>query len=160
HLIAASDFENNLEKTFQVSPGDKLTLQADQGTCEVTPVDGDKVHIQVLRQVKRGSQAQADELFANHLVAFHQDGNTVSIVARNKSTQRWSWRPNQSYLHVRYEITVPKKFDVELQTSGGDVQVGDLDGKVKARTSSGSINLGRVTGSVEARNSGGNIVIE
>src|SRR6516162_3212627 len=108
-LVAASDFENNLEKTFQVSPGDKFILQAEQGSCKVTPVDGDKVQVHVLRQVKGGSQAQADELFGNHEVTFRQEGNTVSVAGRNKRASKWTWRSNQHYLQVRYEITVPKR---------------------------------------------------
>lgn len=158
-VLAAPAFENNMEKTFQVTPGGKLVLQADQGSCKVTSVQSDKVQIRVLQQVPRGTKAEADELFANHEVTFLQDGSTVSVLANAKRKRAFSSRTSQAYLEVRYEITIPKRFDVDLKTSGGDIRVGDLEGKAKLRTASGVIDLQRATGDVNAFNSGGNITI-
>jgi DUF4097 and DUF4098 domain-containing protein YvlB len=155
---AASDFENNLEKTFHVSPGGKFTLEADQGTCKVSPLEGNEVRVRVFRKIEGASKAQADEIFTNHQVTFQQNGGTVSVDAKNKKNLSMLWR-QQPYLQVRYEISLPKTFNVDLRTSGGDIQVGDLEGWVKARTSSGTIDLGRAAGDVDAGNSGGNIVV-
>src|SRR5690349_17087878 len=80
-VLAAADFEHDLERTFEVAPGGKLAVQADQGPCEVHTASADKVHIRVLRRVTGGDKAQADELFANHEVVFSQNGDTVSVVA-------------------------------------------------------------------------------
>src|SRR5438105_576641 len=82
--LAAPAFENHLEKTFQVSPGGKLVLDADQGSCEITSVEGGNALIRVLREVKDGTKARADELFADHEVTFKQDGAVVSVLAKNK----------------------------------------------------------------------------
>jgi len=158
--LAAPDFENNLEKTYSVSPGGKFVLQADRGSCEISPIDGNDVRIRVLRGVNGGTKAEADALFANHEVTFQQADGVVSVLAKNKKDSSWSWRPNRPSLQVRYEISVPRKFNVDLKTAGGDVRVGDLDGDVKARTSSGSIHLARTAGKVEAGDAGGDIVVE
>src|SRR5437899_2679266 len=83
-VIAAPAFENNLEKTFQVTPGGKLVLDADQGSCEIISVEGDKALIRVLREVKGGTKAQADELFADHEVTFQQDGAMIAVLAKHK----------------------------------------------------------------------------
>jgi DUF4097 and DUF4098 domain-containing protein YvlB len=164
-LLAASSFaalgyESNLDKTFQVSPGGLLVLEADQGSCVLNPVEGDQVQVRVFRQVKGGSQAQADALFAGHEVTFQQEGRTVSVRARSRKQGSFSWRANQPYLEVRYEISLPRKFEVDLKTSGGDLRMGDLEGNVKARTSSGAIALKHITGAVAAENSGGDILVE
>ena len=156
--LFAADYEDNLEKTFQVSPGGKLVLQADQGSCELKTTEVDQVIIHVFRKVKGGTKAQADELFADHEVTFKQDGNTVSILAKKKRNQSFTVR-NRPNLEVRYDITLPRKFDAELKTAGGDIQVGDVDGKIKAQTSSGSIRLNHIKGAVEAGNAGGDIAI-
>ncbi len=159
--LAAAGFESNLDKTFPAVAGGRLVVQADQGSVEVKPVESDKVQIHVLREVQGGNKAQADELFANHEVTFQQDGGTVSVVAKRKRNLSLSssWWRGQPQLEVRYEISIPKKFDVDLKTSGGDVRVGELDGAVKARTSSGAIGLKGATGKVDAGNSGGDITI-
>src|SRR5712672_1070910 len=158
-VLAASDFDNNLEKSFQVAPGGKLVLDANQGSCEITTVEGDKAQVRVLREVKGGTKAQADELFANHEVTFQQDGGTVSVVAKSKKDLTAFLRANRPYLQVRYLISLPKKFDVDLKTSGGDIVMDDRDGSVKARTSSGAIRVQHVSGPIEANDSGGNITI-
>jgi DUF4097 and DUF4098 domain-containing protein YvlB len=157
--LLAAEYEGNLEQAFSVAPGGKLVMQADRGSIDVTTDAGDKAQVRVLRKVKGGSQAQAEALLAEHQVTLQQEGNTISAVARNKSKVSWSWRPGQPVLTVHYQVNIPRKFEVELQTAGGDIRLGDLEGDALARTTSGSIRLGAVTGKVEARDSGGDIVI-
>src|SRR2546423_13014884 len=119
----------------------------------------DKAEIRVWRKVKGRSKQKADELFKNHEVTFDQDGNNVSVVAKNK-TQLRSFSFKDQNLEVRYEISIPKKFDVDLKTSGGDIGLADLEGKATTRTSSGSIKAGHITGQVSSANSGGDISIK
>src|SRR5882762_6651784 len=83
-VVGAAEYDQKIEKVFQVSTGGKMIVQADRGSIEVNSDARDKVHVRVLRRVKGGSQAQADELFVNHEVTFQQDGNTVSINGMNK----------------------------------------------------------------------------
>src|SRR5207249_643867 len=132
-----------LEKSFTAAPGGKLMVDADRGAIEVTTDAADKVQVRVFRQVNGGSKADADALFANHEVAFDQQGDTITVTAKNKKQQLFSFG-NRPGLEVRYEVSLPKKFDVALKTSGGPIQVGDLDGQANARTSSGSIKLGKI----------------
>src|SRR2546423_9135331 len=119
----------------------------------------DKAEIRVWRKVKGRSKQKADELFKNHEVTFDQDGNNVSVVAKNK-TQLRSFSFKDQNLEVRYEISIPKKFDVDLKTSGGDIGLADLEGKATTRTSSGSIKAGHITGEGSSANSGGDISIK
>lgn len=156
--VAAADFEDNLEKTFQVSPGGKFLLDADQGSCEVKSGDSDKTLIRVMQKAKGATKTEADELFANHEVTFQQDGNTVSVTAKKKKNQPL-FRTSRAYLEVHYLITLPKKFDLQLKTAGGDIAMDDRDGIVTARTSSGALRMQHVTGAVEANDAGGDITI-
>lgn len=158
--FAAQTYESNLEKIFPVGPGGKLVLEAGFGACTLKPTETDKVQVQVFRTVKNGTQAQADQLFADHQVTFDQDGNTVSITAKRKEKRSATWSSNSPYLEVRFEITLPKRFDVDVRTAGGDIRVADLDGKLKARTTSGGITLQHVSGNLTAEDAGGDILIE
>src|SRR5262249_13645621 len=144
HEAAAKErYEQNLERTFQAGPGGKLVVRADIGTINVSTDSSGNVQVKVLRTVEGGTKSRADEVFANHEVKFDQQGNTVSVEALTKNNRFWSnLRAN---LSVRYEISIPKQFAVELKTSGGNIKVGDLDGPALARTSSGTINFGNVS---------------
>src|SRR5882724_51531 len=159
--LVAETFEKNLEASFPVVSGGKLAkliIQADRGSIKVVTDSSDKVQIHVFREIKGGTRARADELFANHEVKFLEDPTTVSVVAKTKDNKIWSRIRNN--LQVRYEVNIPKKFDVDLNTSGGDIILDDLQGEAVAHTSSGAIKLANITGRVEARDSGGNISIE
>ena len=158
-VVGAAEYDRTTEKDFQVAQGGKLIVQADRGSIEVNSGAGDKVQVRVLRRIKGGTQAQADELFANHEVTFSQDGNTVSIVGKNMKDRSRLGRIRQPSLQVRYEISLPRKFDVDLKTSGGDIRLSELDGSAITRTSSGSIELGTISGRVESSNSGGDIQV-
>src|SRR5438046_944668 len=153
HVTLTNKYEHKIEKEFQVSTGGKLIVQADQGSIEVNSDARDKVHVRLFRHVKGGSQAQADELFGNHDVTFTQDGNNVSIIGRNKKDRFRFGSIRQPSLQVRYEISIPKRFDVDLNTSGGDIRLRELEGAATARTSSGSIELGMIAGQVKSCNS-------
>jgi DUF4097 and DUF4098 domain-containing protein YvlB len=158
-LAVAAEYEANLDRSFSISGPAKLNIDADRGSITVKTDSTDKVQVLVFRKIKGGSQEKADEHFKNHEVTFSQDGNNISIVAKNKKIQR-SFTFADAGLEVRYEIIAPRKLDVDLKTSGGNIVVGDVDGQVLARTSSGEIKLSHVSGTVNAADSGGNISIE
>jgi len=155
-VVGASEYDRNIEKAFQVSPGGKLIVQADRGSMKVNS-NGDEVHVRVLRRVKGGSQAQADELFTNHEVTLKQDGNTVSIIGRNKKDRFRFGSIRQPSLQVHYEIAIPKQFDVDLKTSGGDINLDHVAGSATLKTAGGNVFLTTAHGAVVARTAGGDI---
>ncbi len=154
---AAATVEGNLQKTFTVSAGGKLVVDADLGSIEVTTAKSPQVAIQVFREATAASEAKARELLAEHRVDFLQEGNTVTV--RAKGRQEWSglWNLFHSRFDVRFVIAVPETFDVDLKTAGGSIRVADLTGAVKARTSGGSLKLGQIRGPVQGHTSGGSI---
>ncbi len=158
--FADPKFDNNIDKTFSVAPGSELEVSADMGAIHLTPGADDRMIVHVLRHIEGGNQKDADEWFANHEVAFTQQGNNVSIVGKAKTHNKWKWNSGKHYLQVTYEITAPKRFNMELSTAGGDITMEDLDGTLNARTSSGKIRTGSVTGLVTAKNAGGDIFIK
>src|ERR1700679_2021527 len=117
---AGPKYEQNIDKSFDVVPGSNLEIAADMGTIHVVTGADNKLVIHVLRRVEGGEKKDADEIFSGHEVTFGQDGNTVSVVAKNKNHSVWRWSNRQS-LEISYEITAPKQFNFELSTAGGDI---------------------------------------
>ena len=62
--------------------------------------------------------------------------------------------------HVRVHVRVPREFSVEVRTTGGEIELEDLEGDVKLRTSGGRVQVGRVNGDVEIETSGGPIEVD
>jgi len=148
----------DLHQSFAVTAGGRLVIDADRGAIEIATGSDDAVQVEVLRKVTRGSANKARQILAAHKVTFDQDGSTVRIRARLEDGIK-SWRGWGSGLQVRYVVTVPSRFDLELKTAGGSITVPDLAGTVVAGTSGGSIKLGAITGPATCRTSGGNISV-
>jgi DUF4097 and DUF4098 domain-containing protein YvlB len=69
-----------------------------------------------------------------------------------------SFEPEEGYGDARFEIGVPAGFDLNLKTSGGDVRIaGYLAGNMTAVTSGGDIQMEDVDGSVKSTTAGGDI---
>jgi DUF4097 and DUF4098 domain-containing protein YvlB len=76
----------------------------------------------------------------------------------DKSSAR-NWFGNWPPVSVSFEITVPKNYHLNLNTSGGNIAVASLSGNVRARTSGGNLNFDRIDGDLDAGTSGGNITL-
>lgn len=150
--------EDHPSKTFTVAPGGKLVIDADRGSIDIVSGGDNQIDIRMHRKVTSGSEKKAREVLEAHEVTFRQDGDTVTVRARStKDWQRWGWWGRG--FQVRYEITLPRRFNVDLRTAGGSIAIADLSGEVRAHTAGGSLRFGTIDGPVSCKTSGGSIVI-
>src|SRR5205085_447204 len=92
----------------------------------------------------------------DHHVDFRQEGNTLYVDGDYDHGRSWF---DFNRIRVRYAIQVPSRFDLDVKTSGGDLNIGDLGGEIIARTSGGDVEVGRTTGNVDVKTSGGDVTI-
>jgi len=76
------------------------------------------------------------------------------------STVRVDFRPNNGHSHnIRFNISLPDHFDVDLKTAGGDIVVtGNLTGKITGQTAGGDVKVGDVDGTTNLKTAGGDII--
>jgi DUF4097 and DUF4098 domain-containing protein YvlB len=153
-LLAASSVgaaDKKLERTFAVSPGGVLTVDSDSATVRVSGGDTNQVTV---RMSARGSEEDLDEA---KLEAVQTDGGvTVTLRLRKNNWLNWaSWDREASI-----EVTVPRRYGVDVHTSGGSVELSNTTGTASLRSSGGSVVAKNVNGNVEARTSGGGIHAE
>jgi DUF4097 and DUF4098 domain-containing protein YvlB len=151
--------EDLVAKSFPVSPGGRLILNADRGNVQVRVSDASSVDVQVRRTLDKVSAARAREIFEKHEVAFSQGKGEVRVTGTSPSKVGFSVNTDESRLQVSYVVTVPKKFNLDLRTAGGSISVEALEGQVASRTSAGNLNLGSINGVVTAETGGGSIEI-
>ena len=154
-LIQAA--EKQMEKTFDVSPGGTLYIDADMGSIQVEPVNKNTVHVRVLFE-KRGSTSRFERLMDELDLSYKQQGNDVYVSLEREHDSFFNNWGNS--IQVKFEVEVPKQYHADLKTSGGSVSVGDLDGHVISKTSGGNLSFGQITGSVEGKTSGGSINLD
>ena len=59
----------------------------------------------------------------------------------------------------QFDVWVPRAFDLQIESAGGDVSIHDVSGSFRGGTRGGTITLERVTGTAELTTRGGNVLI-
>jgi DUF4097 and DUF4098 domain-containing protein YvlB len=146
-LASKDNLEVIKEKTFSISPNKNLYLQTDQGDISVNTWDESKVYVKIL-----GNEKAKDKM------TFDFSSSEDKIEIRAKKPHSF-FNLFSSGIRLRFEIKVPKNFNVNLHTAGGNISVEDLTGENLLRTSGGNINLNHLAGNLDAKTSGGNFDI-
>jgi DUF4097 and DUF4098 domain-containing protein YvlB len=136
--FAFADHQDKKSQSFTVDKGGLLDVSTETGSIEVQVWDKNEVFVEAEYLDDEESEG----------LSMSQSGNTVRVHYR-------------SYDHssdVHFRINVPAQFNLELETSGGDITIkGKLTGKVNGHTSGGDIRIDYVNGDVEMETSGGDI---
>jgi hypothetical protein len=137
----------DLTERVPVAAGGTLYIALDRGSVAIHSHDAREIRI----------EARARGLGASS-VHFSVDprGKEVTLTG---SQEAWiDWMTVGPTVSVR--AWVPRDCAVEVHTSGGGIEIGDIGGGVVAHTSGGSIRVEGVEGRVELASSGGAIVSE
>jgi len=143
--------ERKFEKKFAVKPGGLLRVETDYGW--ITVVGTAASEVSVVADIK-GSLSDLEDFN----ISAAEIENGIEVIGRGKSMRWWSWAFDD--LDVRYTIEVPRDYNLDLTSSGGDINLKDIQGKVEAGTSGGDVRVGDVDGSLVLSTSGGDIVVE
>jgi DUF4097 and DUF4098 domain-containing protein YvlB len=149
---SAHSAERTLDRSFNVSPGGTLTVDADSASVRVTGMETSQVTVHMTAD---GSE---DDLAKVKFDAV-QNGDGVIVTLRRGDKGSWfKWRSWNS--EQRIEVRVPKRYLVNVRTGGGSVALADTIGAADLNTSGGDIDVKNVNGNVEARTSGGGILVD
>ena len=158
--IADAAVENNIERSFQVAPGGRLTIDSDRGSIEVRTADHDQVEVKIERKVKRGGKWSVEEVLEDLPITFDHSDDGITISAKY---DRWDLRRlnrERNRLRVKFLITVPQRYNVDLKTLGAGISVENLEGEVRSQTAGGNLRIERIKGPVWGRTSGSSIKLE
>ena len=148
-VSSACAAEKKVERSFTVTPGGILTVDADSAAVDVKGNDTNQVTV---RMTARGPS----EDLATATLDASQKGNDVNVTMRRDTKGSW-FRWGSWTSEGRIEVTVPQHYGVSVRTSGGSVELADTVGSATLRTSGGDIVAKNVNGNVEAKTSGGGI---
>jgi putative adhesin len=147
--------QGDINKTFPVQPGGRLVMDVSPGPIDVKTTGDSQIVVEIFRKAERVDASRAEELLRNHEVTFDHQENNLTIRAKVRNEEWKLWR--RSGLKVRYVVSIPSEFNVDLKTSGGGITVGDLRGEVRVNTSGGGLRIGKIEGPVIGNTSGGGI---
>lgn len=155
-LKAEEHIVNKIERTYNVETGGNLTIVSEFGAIDVHTAEEDKIEIVVTKESKFKLLGSAQEMLEDFELAFKHEDADVHIEGVFKRG-REHWRKQLNRLKIQFLVTIPKAYNVDLDTASGSISVADLNGNVRAKTSGGSLRFGNITGTVWGRTSGGSI---
>ncbi|MEM8981887.1 MAG: DUF4097 family beta strand repeat-containing protein [Pseudomonadota bacterium] len=136
-------------ESFDMAAGGTLDLDTDIGALKISTHAANRVDVEVERD-----GPDADDL----LVEINATDERIKIEGRWEGGKKRWWNGKEA--RVVFRITVPERFNVDLNTRGGSIEIDDLTGEVDASTSGGSLRFGRINGEIDANTSGGSIRID
>lgn len=144
--------EKTFDRTFTVSPGGSLVVEADSATVLVAGGNSNQV---VIRMKARGPEDQLAKMTFDAT----QSGDEVRATMKRTEKQSWlkwgSWNSDGTI-----QVTVPQNYRVNVRTSGGSVELKDTAGEATLNTSGGDIKAKNLKGEFQARTSGGSVRAE
>ena len=110
--------------------------------------DAKEVRTIVTQVIDANSEEAANKALEKLSLSLEQKGNDVSAIATYQKRIGGGWG-NWPPVQVSYTNTVPRFFNLQLNTSSGDIKVGSVRGSVNTRTSGGDLVFRRIDGELD-----------
>jgi len=147
-LMAGSLQAETINKEFTVANGGLLKIATDVGAIDIATHANETVLVEVTISGKNEDDMD---------VSFDNNGDDVSIKG---DFDRSGFGFGNNQIRVTYKVTLPMSYNVDLNTSGGSIEIENLKGEVDAYTSGGSISLENMHGDVDIKTSGGSLNLD
>jgi hypothetical protein len=162
-LSAAAIAQNEkpyLTKSFPAAGFKNLKVETSGGSLTVLGQNAGDARIEMYVQGNNDdnlSDAEIKERLEKYYqVSIDKDATTLTAIAKRIDNGNWNWR---NHLSISFKVFVPTAMSSDLRTSGGSINLSNLNGEQKAVTSGGSINLENLEGNAFVRTSGGSIEV-
>ena len=138
-ILLAGIREDERTKSFQVRPGETLKVNVNPGEIVVNTWEKNEVLVKV---------EGIDEEDLQYLEIEYRD-DIVYVTFESG----WAWSSDADF-----ELFIPQKFNVELKSTGGDIQIlNNIEGEVRINTAGGDITTKSISGEISFHTSGGDI---
>lgn len=144
------------ERELEVSPGGELLLKNFSGEITVKSWEKPAVRIQATKYARGRTEEEARENARRIGIDVRQDEHTLRIDTKIPflgHAQAMGGR-------VDYQISIPQRFNLKLQSMSGDVKTKGVHGNVKIDTKSGDVRVQEIQGDVEVACLSGNVIME
>ena len=126
-------------------PGERLILSTDLGCIQIHTRDTDRVEYHAVLSTDATKPDAQEILQQFNLIERPEAGRVVlrgQLLSPKLTGRLW----------VTIDVTVPRKYNLDVTTRGGNIDSDDVDGAVSLATSGGNISVGSFGGVGKARN--------
>lgn len=139
-----------------VQEGARLLVRTDLGSLTVKPGPRDHMECQVRLRAYAANETEAKRYFSRYELSVRLlEGGDAYLRGRLRYPAKAA-----APLSIEWEIQVPVRLDLDLETQGGDLVVSEKrEGELRAATAGGDIRTGDVAGQVSVTTAGGSITL-
>ena len=132
-----------IDKSFDAPEDGRLEVHVGDADVALLSGPGDEVHVAVTLYGQNMDRAR--EYFEKQQFSVTHSGGLIRVASYGKELLRLEPEGTAaSWIHVR--VTTPKKFDANVRTRDGDIEVGNLKGDLRLRTADGDITADELAG--------------
>src|SRR5579863_7774051 len=131
--------------------GDRIRLSTELGSIIVHEQDVERVDYHIHLETD-ASDKDAPQLLKSFTVSARETSDGVALKAEAPG-RHWKGR-----LWATLELDIPKNVSLEVTTGGGNIDAGEIQGRVTLSTAGGNITAGNIGGPARLETGGGNIV--
>jgi hypothetical protein len=162
---AAAELNETVDRTFDVRPGAKVSLENLNGSITIGSWDQPRVRVVAYKTVEGGRRDVQEAMKELRVQMTPRDGGLAVMTHYPKDSEGvssiFAWLTGDHVsANVRYELTVPKTMNLEVENTNGTIRVTEVAGDHELDTTNGRIELVRCAGSLDASTTNGGIAAE
>ena len=147
-----------LEKHFAIEDINTVLAVSSGGSIQVDGNASDSARIEVYGQGNNGKPLTKAEILEiierDYNFSVRKIGNALEARSERRKNAKW-----KNAINISYVIHVAREVNTDLTTSGGSIQLENLEGNQSFKTSGGSLRLSGLNGKIDGRTNGGSIRI-
>jgi len=131
-----------------------MTVENINGSIKINGQEEQECKIKATIRVKAKTKKEAEKLMEKIKVKVKPSGKKLLVRVEQPRRQR------KESVKVDFEITVPKRADLEFSNNNGAIEITDIVGKIKGGTNNGSITAGKISGDTQLKTNNGAVNIK
>jgi DUF4097 and DUF4098 domain-containing protein YvlB len=158
NLVAAQEIKRQrggfaavITDRFDISPGGMLDMGDLVGDVNVWGREGNQVEIVQEFFFDVDSRKEAEDALERFRARVTRSGDRLKVTGNTRDLGR--------HVTATYRATVPRRFNVSVETMGGDILLEELEGEVSLETLGGDVDVSALTGTLTAESAGGDIEV-
>ncbi len=140
-----------IHRKFELKPGALVSVYRISGKVTVTSGDGNTAEVIVVRSARKREDLQYRQ------IRIEQNPDGFLVRGENDRKSVFSALGSIPDGRQRIIMKLPRKVDFETSGISGDLNIGELDGRVEVRGVSGGVKIGRASGDTEISGINGSI---
>jgi len=159
--VAHGKASDEWKRTYTLPTGGQLEIVNINGVIEGFPATGTQVELTARREVRAGSDEEAQAQLAKAEMIEEISPTRVKVALKtDREAGAGPTLRSRSRLNIQYRVGVPKGLQISFRTENGAVRLENLDGRITAASTNGPVVGRGLSGSIDASTVNGGVEIE